>query len=404
MSKNIHRSRVIYFGMINTTNYADNVGENLYVAAGSLKMLSVMRAVRLVGTPACIVTLPVLGARSALKYKEAVISGKDGVPVLFLKTFRNRIIRKIVGSFWFSWASLFLLRRSDSVIIYNHALEYIPALFILSARGISLYHDIEDLPCKNDFTLNGIINSIGFYFANIFARRKILVSRRLAAKLSLKNYFVMQGVSNVSCNFSYEKWKSLHSTEFAPLMVHYGGTLISDTGIDLFCKTVEYLASIHTIDNRPIHFYVTGSGQLSKISELQDYIKHNQGIRVFKFENLPYNDYVDLLKSCHVSLSLKKPYTQISETTFPSKAIEITSYGLALIATQVSDIPTIFDQTTAYLLPDFSHHSLGLAIMRCCLCTEEAEKIAVSGHKYIKENFSPASVGRELCNYLNLLT
>ena len=55
-----------------------------------------MRAVRLVGTPASIVTLPVLGARSSLKYKEALISSKDGIPILFLKTYRNRIIRKIV--------------------------------------------------------------------------------------------------------------------------------------------------------------------------------------------------------------------------------------------------------------------------------------------------------------------
>ena len=404
MAKNIHRSRIIYFGMINTTNYAINVGENLYVAAGSLKMLSVMRAVRLVGTPASIVTLPVLGARSSLKYKEALISSKDGIPILFLKTYRNRIIRKIFGSFYFSWVSLFLVRRSDSVIIYNHALEYIPALLILFVRGIRLYHDIEDLPCDNDLTLYGIIDRIGFFVANICARKKILVSRRLADKLSLKNYFVMQGVSNVSCNLSNEKWKSLHSSQFAPIRVHYGGTLISDTGIDLFCKTVRYLASIHTIDQRPIHFYVTGTGQLSKIAELKEKIKYNQGISIFQSENLPYNNYLDLLKSCHVSLSLKKPHTQISETTFPSKAIEITSYGLALIATQVSDIPTIFDRTTAYLLPDFTHHSLASAIIRCSLCTEEAEKIATSGHNYIKANFSPVSVGRDLCNYLNLLT
>ena len=190
-------------------------------------------------------------------------------------------------------------------------------------RGIRLYHDIEDLPCDNDLLYMVLLIVLDFFCQHL--PEKNISSRRLADKLSLKNYFVMHGVSNVSRDFPYEKWKSLHTTEFAPLRVHYGGTLISDTGIDLFCKTVKYLSSIHTIDKRPMHFYVTGTGQLSKIADLQDNIKHNQWIKIFQFENLPYNDYLDLLNSCHVSLSLKKPYTQISETTFPSKAIEITS-------------------------------------------------------------------------------
>ena len=240
----------------------------------------------------------------------------------------------------FASVSLFLVRRHDKIIIYNHAIEYIPAILILYLRRIPLFHDIEDLPFENDFSLNGLINSVGFWFANTFSFKKILVSKRLADMLSLNDYLVVNGVCNLVHQVSSKRWTSLFSSNDSPLCVHFGGTLIYDTGLDLFCDALNLLLGSYSSDlRRPIHFYITGTGQLHKIEEIVNKLPANSLIKIFIKSFLPYEAYINLLGTCHISLALKKPNTQIANTTFPSKVIEIASYGLALISTKVSDVP-----------------------------------------------------------------
>ena len=260
--------RILYFGMINTSHYSKVVGCKLYVAAGALKMLSVTRALRSVGIRASIITLPVLGNKYTELFVKYLASGKDGVPILFLTVFRNKFFRKIVGFFSFAAVALFLVRRYDKVIIYNHSLEYILALLILFARRIPVYHDIEDLPFENDHSINGLINSVGYWLQQL-SQKKILVSKRLADILCLKDYHVVNGVCNRIHDVSNQRWTSLSSSPESPLCVHYGGTLIKDTGIDLFCEAIELLIDSDTFTlKRPIHFYITGTGHIHKIEKI----------------------------------------------------------------------------------------------------------------------------------------
>ena len=222
MSLSKNNTRVLYFGMINTSHYSKVVGHKLYVAAGSLKMLSVVRSLKSVGVCASIITLPVLGSKYPEHHMRVFASGKDGVPILFLQVYRNKIIRKLFGALSFASVSLFLVRRHDKIIIYNHAIEYIPAILILYLRRIPLFHDIEDLPFENDFSLNGLINSVGFWFANTFSFKKILVSKRLADMLSLNDYLVVNGV----CNLVHQVSSKDGLLYFPAMTLHYVFTLV----------------------------------------------------------------------------------------------------------------------------------------------------------------------------------
>ena len=93
MSLSKNNTRVLYFGMINTSHYSKVVGHKLYVAAGSLKMLSVVRSLKSVGVCASIITLPVLGSKYPEHHMRVFASGKDGVPILFLPVYRNKFIK-----------------------------------------------------------------------------------------------------------------------------------------------------------------------------------------------------------------------------------------------------------------------------------------------------------------------
>ena len=395
--------RILYFGMINTSHYSKVVGHKLYVAAGSLKMLSVTRSLRSVGVRASIITLPVLGSNYTEHFMRYVFSGKDGVPVIFLNAYRNKIIRKLVGSLSFAAVSLFLVRRNDRIIIYNHALEYIPALIILFIRRIPVFHDIEDLPFENFYSTYGLINSVGFWFANQLSQKKILVSKQIADILSLKDYLVVNGVCNRIHDVSNERWTSLHSSIETPLCVHFGGTLVKDTGIDLFCEALELIIDSYGVDlKRPIHFYITGTGHLSKIEQIKMRLPANSLCKIFICRYLSYQDYVKLLATCHVSLALKKPNTQIANTTFPSKVIEITSYGLALISTKVSDVPYIFNHANAFLLPSFNPHALASTLILCACSSHKVHNVARAGQTLISVYFAPTVVGNSLSKYLGL--
>lgn len=393
--------RVFYFGMINTAGYADLINEDLYVGAASVKMLSVVQSLRLLSVRACIVTLPVLGKKSRSNHQKQIKLKKDGVPVFFLGTIKNPFVRKSLGLISFAFFSSQLVRSNDKVIIYNYAIEYILALLILKMRRVKVYQDIEDLPFKKDLSLNGMMNRFGFWFAkHLTKEKKIIVSSRIANLLSLKSYIIIRGVAREPLDFSDEiKWTNLISSANSPLYIHFGGTLQEDTGVDLFCKAVQLLSRSIPIDSRPIHFHITGIGQLEKIYELIEKT-NNLNLKILITPSCSHGDYMKILQSCHASLALKIPGSEISGTTFPSKVIEITSLGLALISTQACDVPEIFDDSNAYLLQDSNPGTLSDIFVRCANEPKQVRKVALAGNLLVKKHFSAPSVGSSLAAFL----
>lgn len=394
------RNRVFYVGMITPDAYGRAVGEAVFSGAAERKMISVVRAMRSVGLRALIVSLPFVGTGSKRAFYGPVMTSDDGCPAVFVATLRSKYLRKILGPFFLAAFFWRRIRPDDRVILYNHAVEYLLALVLLRMKGVSVYQDIEDVPHPGERGLRGTLNHLGFALTSrLTERRKVVVAEHVAHSLGLKDYLVIRGVASpapaVVCA---AKWAELHSGK--ALKLHYGGSLMHDTGVNLFCAAVEMLAQDADRLARPVVLHVTGSGSLNEIREVQARIACNGKVRLDVQEKLSRRDYDALIASCHASLSLRRPGAGISNTTFPSKVIEITERGVALVSSDRGDVITIFEDQSAFLLSNYEASELAATIADMTRDPARLERVARAGQEVCLRTFSPQSVGKEMARLL----
>lgn len=345
------RPRVFYLGMITTDSYGRAIGERTYSGAATRKMLLVAQAMRSVGLRTIVVSLPFVGTGARCFWFSSVVISEGRVPAVFTATLRSPVLRKLVGPVFPLIFFLRHARRGDTVICYNHALEYLPSQLALRLRGVKLVQDIEDAPIAQERGFRGHLNR--FTFAVTFrltAARKMVVADHVAEGLGLNDFVSIRGVAaqeiDLGLSTNNAKWGELKSG--GPLKLHYGGTLIAETGVELFCKAVEQLAQNVGRLARPVNFRITGVGNFHKIRALQDRVREVRAIEVEVFQELDKLDYLRIIDACHGSLSLKRPGSAMSNTTFPSKVIEITGAGLALVSARFGDVAEIFVNDTAF--------------------------------------------------------
>ena len=392
------RERIVYVGMIATRAYARAVGEDLYVGAAAGKMGSVVSALRLAGQRACLVSLPFPGPAASKAQYPAICTHGDGFPALFLPVSRAPVPRKLRGLWTFALFAARRVRQDDIVLFYNHAAEYLLALVILRLRGIAVFQDIEDAPIAADRGLRGLLNRIGYRAMwRLSSPRKVTVSERLGRDLGLTDFVAVQGIAApVGQADRRQAWAQLAAG--GPLRVHYGGTLMTSTGLDLFCDTIEVLRTTPPDGLRGVTFIVTGVGNFDRLKTLVPGCP--PGLQIEVHGTVDRDRYEALLASCHAGLSLKLPDDAISSTTFPSKVIEITSRGLALVSFVVSDVGDIFGEDEAFLLRDPGSGYLAEVVRAMARDPEGVLTRAEAGERVARRRFAPASVGARLADFL----
>lgn len=393
------RPRIYYFGMITTDSYGRAVGERTYSGAATRKMLLVASALRSVGHLASVVSLPFIGSKAARAGYRGILQTEQGVPVAFLPTLRSKYLRKIFGPLVLAYFVARHVRRGDTVILYNHAIEYLPALLACRLQGVRLVQDIEDAPTDEERGLRGVLNRLSFTLTSrVTVSRKMVVADHVAASLGLKDFVTIRGVATNQTGAAWSsdiaKWRDLR--DGGPLKLHFGGSLLPDTGIDLFCETVEELVVHADRLSRDVSFKITGIGELDKIRGLKERIGLAERVAVEMFPDLEKADYLSLINSCHGSLSLKRPGAAMSNTTFPSKVIEITGAGLALVSTRFGDVSEIFVNETALFIPEYRPEDLAEMIITMAADPERVERVAAAGRDLCNKLFSPEVVGAEM--------
>lgn len=389
--------RLYYFGAIATEAYMKKSNTRAYAGAATRKMCQLVSAMRLVGYQATIVSLPFVFEGSIFQHK--VITRENGSSAIFLPTSVNYLLRRIIGLFTYAWFSLVCIKSSDKVIIYNHSLESILALIVLKIKCVNVFQDIEDVPTRSNLRIKGYLELLGFYLVFLLtSRKKITVSYQIGNNLRIKSYLAIHGFAAAAPEPSVlSKWTELENG--APIRIHYGGSLMAETGLNIFIKTIGFLHQNDSVLKRKVEFIVTGTGNLDEIYSLSSSIESEKlSIRIFKESNSDL--YLRLLLSCHASLSLKLPLSEFADTTFPSKVIEITSNGLALIATKISDVGEIFDSETAYLLKDATAQCLTNIILNILDDPIRLQKIAASGQAVSKSRFSSDQIGLSIANFI----
>lgn len=394
----LRNSRIFYIGMVCTDAYVRAIREDALVGAASGKMSSVVAALRLAGRRSVLISLPFLGKGS--EWQPGRLCRGDGFPALFLPTWRSPAVRKGLGSFILAWFAMRRVRPHDTILFYNHAFEYLLALLVLRIRNVATFQDIEDLPISADRGLRGFLNRLGFSLMFKFAsNRKVTASNQIGKALNLHDFLEVQGVAVKTISLDGSgKWAQLEAGR--PLRVHYGGTLMASTGLDLFCSMVAHLDVTTKPIGRRVEFIITGVGDLNRIRDLALTLR-SDFLRIETHQGMAKDAYFELLDSCHTSLSLRSPEAEISSTTFPSKVIEITSRGLALVSTRVSDVGSIFSDEAAWLLSEFNVLALTEILVEMAENPAEVRRRAAIGQALARERFAPLAIGRALADFLD---
>ena len=383
--------------MVNTPLYQDYIQAPIFIGAAANKITGVVKALRDNNAKAYLISLPVLGKSINTIYAKSVIFRSRSGIQFFLPVFSNRYMRIIYGLICFGWFCLYKVKSNDRIIFYNHSIEYILGLIILCAKKNKPFLDIEDAPHSVERGWRWLISPFLFkIFYTLSRKKKFIISHELAAALNMSEYCVVYG----AINNNLHELLALEIDHIEPLVIHYGGSLGKDTGIYEFCDAVIELYKLLPKDVCKINFVVTGYGERDEILSLQSKILLG-GLQVDYYENMPQNEYFNLLKKCHIGLSLRAPESKLAKNTFPSKVVEITANGLLLISTMTSDIPRLFDNNSAILIKDLSADSLVESILWCLKNRNSLIKIAKNGQNIARKNFNSIYVGKEILNFIS---
>lgn len=394
--------RFFYCGMVNTPGYSAMLDEPLHMGAASNKMVAVVRAMRDAGSRTYLLSLPVLGRSAHRRYVPSVIMRSEGIPQIFLSTMANPYFRKIHAVFGFAFFCIVHVAKHDRIILYNHAVEYLLGLLILVIKGNKPILDIEDAPRGDETGWRGLIGRPLFnVFNKLVSEQKITVSETLANMLDLNNYCVVYGATRhkAIASMSTEKLSCKAGNISEPLRIHYGGTLTADTGVDLFCEAIDQFVKLLRRETCYVCFVVTGFGSEKKINALKTRCL-NSGVRISHYPDLSPKEYLDQFRRCHAALSLKLPDSEMAITTFPSKVVDITTYGLLLISTRASDVPLLFDDSCAILLPEATPDALANAIMAIVNDPLHMQQVARHGAQRARELFDSNAVGKRINDFI----
>lgn len=276
------------------------------------------------------------------------------------------------------------------VLAYNRLPYYVLGLLLARIFGWHSFLDLEDGEIVGSASLRSrCIAALGRSINQLCDSGAVLASRALASAYPSKNTLCCYGVSGAAGKD--RNWQG-------KVRILLGGTLQHNTGATLLMDAVKKLRSTTDPILKDLEFIVTGKGPMAP--ELRAFAE-TPGEPAVKFMgSLPRKEYRELVEEAQVGLCLKLVSSSLCDTTFPSKVIEITSSGLLLLSTQVSDVPWLFKQDEAFFLEDEQPESLANA---CCWLLKnrsEASEMAKRGQAKAQEKFSARNVGESLKAFL----
>lgn len=274
-----------------------------------------------------------------------------------------------------------------SLLSYNRAYHYIPALVVARLMRVRSCLDLED---------GYIVEGCGGirHMKNALTRRlfnwlcphgAMVANTGLATQLDRSPVMVCHGVAyatQVSC----QDWNS------GRLQVLFSGTLLEEVGCKLLLAAVDILRRQHPDVVREMHIVVTGKGPFAEaFRSLAEQAPEWLSIG----ESLSRTDYLDVLNSSHVGLSLRMSAYEMGATTFPSKVVEYAQHGLLVLTTRASDVPTLFDETALYL-DEETPEDLALLLFSLHERKTKLQAMAIAGRARVISTCSPAIVGQAL--------
>jgi hypothetical protein len=349
--------------------------------AATKKVLDLCNALRIRIRHVYVVTMARGRQQGKRRSFAASIKRISSTPVLCARFSSMPVLTYLISSMSMAclvWMVIWRLRDKQlHLIVYNRSWLYIPALVISRLFGTKCYLDLEDGALVETSGIRGRARYVVTkQLFNMLCRDgSIVVSPPLLAQVGTNNNVVCYGIAERHGNVVRNDWRGV-SVRFL-----LGGTLVCETGALLLMDAVRILEVSHKEYKGTINILVTGHGPLAidiaKFAQSEgkgwvDYLG-----RVTKIE------YEKCLASSHVGLCLKLPSSEMGTTTFPSKVIEISSYGKLVLTTRLEHVVDLFGADGACYMNDESAESLARAMLDVVSDRDGAMKAARAGQKRI---------------------
>jgi glycosyltransferase involved in cell wall biosynthesis len=387
-------TRQFFFAPVVLPRYNARHKQRFTVGAASHKVAGMAASVRSQGQKTLIVSSPIVTASPVRVFFKGFACREGRVPCVYLPSISMRGLNRLFSSFaylWFAWREI---RRDDGVVFYNYFPEYILLAAWLRLRNgrERVVIDLEDGPRTDENDLRGFFNRASFrILTRLCSKRAIVVSQQLATMLGLSDVCVINGVSPEV---------TPRTRDFQnPVVFLYGGSIQLETGLQLFIEAVRLFAHTHGELASQVHFMVTGFGGAAQLNALAQEVRP-AGVQISVRQDIDPEEYRRMLADADVGMSLRVPGDQINGTTFPSKVIELTSHGLLLLTTEVSDIAVLFKQDTAVILAQATPQILAERIAAIARDPGHFAQVAAAGQGVITARCSRDSVGRRLVDFL----
>lgn len=277
-----------------------------------------------------------------------------------------------------------------NVLVYNRSYHYLPAILLARLMNSSLFLDLED-GYINDSNggLKSIKNSITRkLFDFLCPSGALLAASSLQIQVKSAHILVCYGVAS-TLHDPNQDWAS------PKLRILFGGTLLEEVGSQLFLDALVIASAKHLDLSQYLEVIVTGKGPWE--DAFTEFTRKNPSLMTFA-KDLSAIKYTEVLRSCHVGLSLRLSKFEMGATTFPSKVIEYASNGLLLLSTRVGDVPRLLGDEAVFLEHETSE-ALAEQLLRMIDLRQSLQITALKGRARVLEQCSHYVVGNALSNF-----
>lgn len=394
-SKHVHKSDEVFIylcGILDEETKAER-GLEADSPAATKKVLDVTRALGMVISTTYVVSMGRGKQNSNRGNHNAKVCRLRGVTTVYAQYSPTPLYTYILSALSLIKIVFGLYKKASGkkihIIAYNRQSLYLPALIVARLLSIKCYLDLEDAQLMG--VSNKLVRQFMKFYSNLYdyicQSGAILVSPTLIDRVKIHKKIVCYGVAEKKVAPS----SSLHSDGL--INIHFGGSLLRETGVDLLISAVAVLENNYPELKDKLKIHITGYGEKSlELEALSEGIYRDW---VAFHGRVSQDKYHSILNNAHVALCLKLPSSEMGITTFPSKVLEIASHGKLLLATKLPQVQELFGDSGAYYIEE-TGLDLAKSIAYIVKNPKNALEKSIEGQNMLVEKCSSYNVAKNI--------